>query len=462
MIVAHDRDSSDEKELVGYVVSAQEAALSVSELRRFLQEKLPDYMIPSLFVFLDSLALNPQRQDRPQCPAATGRERPQLDQGFVEPRTEMEELVAQVWREVLKLDKIGIHDNFFDLGGHSLSVVSVISRIKNIVKKDVSLHEFFDAPTISDLAIRIERKVRSGRRVGLPPIVRVSRNKSYPLSLSQRQLWTLDQLLPGTYFLNMPYSYRLTGVLNIDALEKTLQEIVRRHEGFHMVFGESRGRPMQTIGKVPKIDLPVIDLRGLSDKKRTTELSRISTDDASLPFDLEEGPPIRVALIRLTDLENILLVTVHHIVCDDWSMQVFRRELTILYESFCQAKLSPLPDPRIQFIDFLCWQREILRRGVLKGQLAYWKKQLACRPTNFAAQELQPRQNKSGFSIAIKSFAIESALLPRIRALATKENCSTFMVLLAVLEVVLHVHTGKTDVPIGTTVANRNRPEQKM
>ena len=459
VIVARERDSSGEKELVGYVVSTQGSAPMVSELRRFLQEQIPDYMILSQFVFLDSLPLTPNGKiDRVALPAPDG-ERPQLDQGLVEPRTEIEELIAQVWREVLKRDPIGIHDNFFDLGGYSLSAVSIISRIKDILKKEVSVREFFDGPTISELAMIIEQKVRSGTHLGLPPIIRVSRNRSYPLSLSQRQLWTLDQLLPGTYFLNMPYAYRLTGVLNIGALEKTLQEIVRRHEAFHMVFWERRGHPVQSIGRVPKIDLPITDLRGLPEKKRTMELTRLSADDASLPFDLEEGPPIRTALIRLTDLENILLVTVHHIVCDDWSMQVFRRELTILYDSYYQGKSSPLHDPQIHFIDFLCWQRNILRRSQLKAQLAYWTKQLGSQNKNIAPQEHGPRQNESGFGVTMKSFEVKSTLLPKIRDLANKKNCTTFMVFLTVLKLVLHAHNGETDLPIGTTVANRNRPE---
>ena len=455
MIVARPRASFEDNELIGYVVSRHEPALALGELRSFLQEKLPEYMIPSLFVFLDTLPLTPNgKVDRNALPPPGG-ERPLPSQDFVEPRTEVEELVAQIWREVLQRDTIGVHDNFFELGGHSILAAISLSRVQQIYSKDISLREFFEFPTIAGLIAVVERKHGSRKKRNLPPLTPVSRDKYYPLSLAQKQLWLLDQILPGTYFLNMPYAYRLTGNLNIAALRHSIQEIVRRHEALHMIFTEIGGQPVQSIGKVPVLDLPIIDLRALSKEEQMTHFNRLSADDATLPFDLEEGPLIRVQLICLTDQEQVLLATTHHIVCDDWSMQIFRRELVELYESFSHGKPSPLPDLTIHFIDYVCWQRDLVKRGLLKAQLAYWRKQLGDRLAQPLPRDSPGTANDTSFSMAIQRIDIDDALLPKIKAFAIREGCTTFMVYLAVIYLVLHVHTGNTDVFVGTTTGNR-------
>ena len=452
------RNSRSKTQLVAYVVS-NKGQLNVSMLRDFLKQKLPEYMVPSAFLMLEALPRTANgKVDRQKLPMLDG-VRPELIEEFVLPRTEVEELIAQVWKDVLKVDKIGVHDNFFDLGGHSLLAIRVLARVRDIFQKDVTLRDFFESPTVAALAEKVKEIAVGKRRRGLPPITRAPRQEAFPLSLSQKQLWTMDQLLPGTFFLNMPYAFRLVGSLNVEALRRSLQEIVRRHEAFQMVFREIKGRPVQFVGHVPNIEVPIVDLRHLPPKDRDKEFTRISTDDAELPFDLEEGPPFRVQVIRMADTEHVLLLTVHHIVCDQWSMRVFRRELIVLYQAFSRGRLSPLSKVPIQFIDFVCWQRDLLKRRLLKEQLSYWKKQLAGPLPSLRFQKNHGHGKKLTFGTSNQAIEIDLTLLTELKELARIENCTLFMVLLAVLDIVLYLRTGQKDVWVGTTVTNRSRME---
>jgi amino acid adenylation domain-containing protein len=445
------------RRLVVYVLSHTEQP-TTNELRDFLKDKLPDYMVPSAFVMVRNLPLTPNgKVDRRNLPRPDD-SRPQLTEEFIAPRTAIEELVAQVWKEVLNLEKIGVHDNFFHLGGHSLLSTRVLARVRDIFQKDVSLRDFFERPTVAALTEKVE-EINGNRRRSLPLITRTPRREAFPLSLSQKQLLMMDQLLPGTFFLNMPYAFRLIGSLDIEVLKGSLQEIVRRHEAFQMVFRERNGRPVQFVGPVPKIELLFVDLRYLLPKEADKEFARISTDDAELPFDLEKGPPFRIQLIRVADQEHVLLVTVHHIVCDQWSMQVFRRELILLYEAFSQGLPSPLPEVSVQFVDFVCWQRNLLKRGLLKKQLSYWKKQLASPLPSLKFHKSRRRKTLITFGTSNQAMEVDENLLTGLKKLAREENCTPFMVLLAVLDIVLYLHTGQADVLVGTTVANRSRRE---
>ncbi len=442
--------------LVAYFVPTGQP--SPNELRDFLKEKLPEFMLPSVFVPLEKFPLTPNgKVDLQALPSPKG-SRPQLSHGFLESRTETEELIAQIWKEVLKLEKIGVHDNFFDLGGHSLLAIRVLARVRDILQKDVPLRSFFEDPTVASLSVEVE-KIIGKRKVSLAPMVRIPRKGVFPLSGSQRQLWILDQLLPGSLFLTMPYAYRLNGSLDVESLRKSLQEIVRRHEAFQMVFGERNGRPVQRVGQLPKIELPLVDLRHLPPIEVEKEFVRLSTYDASRPFDLEAGPPFRIQLVRLADEEHMLLVTVHHIVCDHWSMQIFRRELMILYEAFFHGHPSPLPEVSIQFIDFVCWQRDLLRRGLLKAQLAYWKKQLASPSPKLEFQTNRRSRKPLSLRTSTQAIEISRPTLTELKAIASGENSTLFIVLLAMLNIVLYLNTGQADIRIGTTVANRGLKE---
>jgi amino acid adenylation domain-containing protein len=445
-----------ERRLIAYLVPTTDN-FTVGDLDRYLREKLPQYMIPSQLVILDALPLVANgKVDRQKLPTPCDA-RPQLRQEFIAPRTEIEELIAQILKDVLKVQNIGLHDNFFDLGGHSLLATQVLTNTRDIFRKDVSLREFFEEPTIGGLVAAVEKAVVGKHKIHFRSVVRVPSRGAFPLSSSQRQLWTLDQLLPGTFFLNMPYAYRLNGLLDVKVLRNALQEIIKRHEAFHLIFGERRGRPVQFVGKIPQIELPIADLRRLPPNERDREFEALSKGDAGLPFDLEEGPLIRVQLVRLGDEEHILLVTVHHIICDNWSLQVFRQELAVLYEEYSHGRPTPLPEVSMQFIDFVCWQREALRRGFFREQLAYWKKHLSGRVPMLEFQKHGKRQRRLSFRTATRPIEIDAAILRRLRTFASQEHSTSFIFLLAVLDLILYRYTRKQDIWVGTTVANRNQ-----
>jgi amino acid adenylation domain-containing protein len=459
VVVVRERDSSAEKNLVSYVVPRQQSPYLVPELRNFLKRKLPEYMVPSVFVTLEMLPLMPNgKVDRQKLPRLDDA-RPQPSRQFVAPRTEIEELIAQTWREVLKIENVGIFENFFELGGHSLLATQIVARLQEAFNKDVPLRVLFDAPTIAELARELETIIGDGRAPELPPIVPVPRDGPLPLSLNQEQLWRLHQMMPGTHFFNMPYVYQLSGDLNVEALERALKEIMRRHEALRTVFEGIDGRPAQVIKPVPCSALVVVDLR-LADREDLTQKATDSIlGERFQSFDLAEGPLIRAKLLRLTDRENLLLITAHHIIADHWSMQVFRRELIALYEAFCHGKSSPLPEPTIQFGDYACWERRLLDDGLFNDQLVYWKNQLAGALTGSQDQASRDNNAEPSFQFNRQAIEIKGGLLAELRLLAKKENTTLFIVLLAALIATLHVTTGQREIRVGTLVANRRRRE---
>ena len=450
------RNLISDRRLVAYVVPTLEAP-PVTDLRNFLKEKLPDYMLPSSFVMLQTLPLTTNGKiDRNALPALDG-SRPQLTRTFVEPRTETEELVTRAWSEVLKLEKIGAHDNFFELGGHSLLAIQVVSRVRDIFHRKVALRVLFEAPTIAGMATKIERTIRSGRGQDLPPIVPAPRDGVLPLSMNQEQLWSLDQMVPRTHFFNMPYVYRLSGNLNVEALEMTLKEIFRRHEALRTVFTELNGRPVQVIKEGTDFQLPVIDLR--SQARSDVEAAGLIVEERQRPFDLSAGPLLRTTLLRLTDTDSLLLITMHHMIGDHWSTQLFRRELAELYGVFAERRPSPLPDSPIQFPDYVCWEKYLLDNGLLNAQLAYWKKQLAGPVPKLEFKKNGGRRKKLSFRTTHQRIEVDESLFAGINALARKEKCTPFMVLVAALNILLHLRTGQRDIWIGTLVANRAHKE---
>ena len=426
--------------------------LSSAELRIFLKDKLPDYMVPSAFVVLDALPVTPNGKiDRSKLPAP----KPFFNDVAVAPRTEIEELVANVWRDVLKVETIGVHDNFFELGGHSLLAIQIISRVREVFDKDVPLLALFEAPTIAGLAGKIEETI-SGRSHDLPPIVRVPRDGPLPLSMNQEHLWRLDRMIPGTHFFNMPYVYRLSGDLDDQALEKAVREIIRRHEALRTVFAEVDGCPVQIIRPSTNYHLPLIDLRSPSQRDPAQRAANLIVKERRTPFDLAVGPLLRIKLLRLTGTEYLLLVTAHHIIGDLGSIEVFRRELTTLYHAFTHGMPSPFPELSIQFADFAVWERKLLDGGYLDTQMNYWRKQLAA-PLSMLDFQMQREQKKTfNFRTSRQAIEIDETLFSNMLSLARQENCTPVMVFLAALNVLFQMLTGGNDIRIGILVANRS------
>jgi hypothetical protein len=338
-------------------------------------------MCPSVFVFLETFPLTPNgKLDRKALPAPSS-DRLDLGTAYMPPCTELESLLAGIWQQILGIDKVGVRDNFFELGGHSLLATQLISRVREVCHVDMPLRALFSGPTVELLAAEIDGLLRSGPGLSSPPIVRVDRSEPLRVSFAQHRLWFLDQLEPGGVSYNMPSALRLIGDLDLLALEHTVAEVIRRHEVLRTHFELVDNHPVQVIEEPGRITLSLSDLTDMPAAEREGFALRLSSEEASSPFDLSRGPLIRVRLLRLSSEDHVLLFTLHHIVCDGWSVGVLVREVSALYAAYASGEVSPLPELSIQYGDYAVWQRSWLEGDVLETQLSYWRNQLSDLPT---------------------------------------------------------------------------------
>jgi amino acid adenylation domain-containing protein len=458
-VVLAREDVPGEKQLVAYVVLDPGSRPTTSELRSFLQQKLPDYMLPSAFVRLEALPINPNgKVDRRALPAPE-RMRSELASEYLAPRTPIEEVLAGIWAEVLKVERVSIYDSFFELGGHSLLATQVISRAREAFQTEIPLRYLFEAPTVAGLAERIEAAMKARRGLQEPPIRPVSRNQAMPVSFAQQRLWFIDQLEPGNPSYNMPSAVRLTGMLNVAALEASLNEIVRRHESLRTTFATVDGQAVQLIAPELSLSLPVVDLTQYSESEREAQVRKLMAEEAQQPFDLAQGPLVRARLLRLGPTDHIALFTMHHIISDEWSLGVLMRELAALYTAFCNKEPSPLPELPIQYADFAHWQRHWLQGEVLEAQLAYWRQQLGGNVRPLKLPYDYPRPAVQTYRGALHSFTLSAQVSSGLKALSRQEGVTMFMTLLAALQTLLHRYTEQDEIVVGTDVANRNRLE---
>jgi amino acid adenylation domain-containing protein len=457
-VVTRERESPPERELVAYIVPNEDSVASAKDLQFFLSQKLPAYMIPSAWVFLNALPLTPNgKVDRSKLPPP-GDSRPSLDQGFVEPRSEIEELVAQVWREILKLEKIGVQDNFFDLGGHSLLATRVVARLRTNFDVDLPLRKIFELPTVAALAEHMDFLRRTKNGLSVLPIVPVPRDRPIRLSFSQRRLWFLQKLDPGLTAYNIPAAFRITGALSIAALEQALEGIVNRHEVLRTRIIEIGGEPLQQIVSSLTFALPVMDLSHLLKEEAEAEAQRLSIADARQPYTLAEAPLMRAKLLRLQDQEHVLILNFHHIVADGSSLSIFYRELGAMYEAFSEGKVCSLPSLPVQYPDYSVWQHEWLQ-GVLESQLAYWKRQLGTTQTTLHLPTDYERPVVQAYRGARLTRILSEELTQALKDLSRREGVTLFMTLLATLDILLSRQTGQDDIIVGSTIAGRDRSE---
>ena len=427
----------------------------VPELRTFLQTKLPDYMVPTAFVFLDRLPLTPNgKVDRGDLPDPE-RSRPHLPEPYVGPRNRTEEVLASLFAEVLGIDRIGIFDNFFDCGGHSLLATQLCARIRESFKVELSLQDFFVGPTIATFASWIEQ--RSTASSDDAPITR-QECRVAPLSFGQQRLWFMNQLNPATPVLNIPAAIELSTKPDIHILERCLNEIVQRHEALRTTIHQQDGKAVQVIAQRLTLALPVIDLTKLRKSAQDVEVQQIRSAEAHKPFDIASGPLLRATLVRLSRNRNILLITMHHIISDGWSIGVLLRELGVLYNAFIKGDTPSLPELVIQYADFAIWQRQCLA-GCLDRQLSYWKQQLEGAPTVLQLPTDHARPAIQTFRGARHSIVLSEQLSTNLREFSRSEQVTPFMTLLAALSVLLSRFTDQEDIIIGSPVVNRPRTE---
>jgi amino acid adenylation domain-containing protein len=459
-VVTARGDGSGEKRLVAYVVGEEESpAPTVGELREHLRERLPEYMVPSVFVVLERLPLTANgKVDRRALPApeeggaVRGTE-------YVAPRTATEEVLARIWSELLGVERVGVAEDFFELGGHSLLATQLMSRVREEFSVEVPLRQLFEQPTVRGLGLAVEEALRSGAGVIAPPIVPVSRAGNLPLSFAQQRLWFFDQLQPNSPIYNIPFPVRLKGNLNTEALEQTLTEIVRRHEALRTSFFSVDGEPVQIINPARPVELSLIDLSELSERERDTETNCLAAAEARRPFDLKQSPLLRARLIKLGEDDHVVMLTLHHINSDAWSMNVMVNEIVVLYGAFRKGEPSPLPELTIQYADFAHWQRGWLREEVLDTELSYWRQQLEDAPAVLALPTDRPRPSMQTFNGAHLPIALSVTLAESLNALSRREGVTLFMTLLAAWQSLLARYSGQEDIVVGSPIANRNRAE---
>jgi amino acid adenylation domain-containing protein len=452
-------DATADKRLIGYVVPKPNGLLTAEELRSHLMAKLPEYMVPSAFVLLDELPLTPNgKVDRRALPAPR-----EVDTDstalYVPPRTHIEELLAQIWAGVLNRKQVSIYDSFFDLGGHSLLIIRLVSRIRDAFKIEMQMRDLFDAPTVAQLAEIIEAKVNTGQQLALVPMSPVSKDRPLPLSFSQQRLWFLANLSPDSSAYNIPAVFRLTGHLDVDALEQSFNEVVKRHEILRTRFEMEDEQSVQIIVPEVPLNIEVRDLGGSTSKEREPAAIRMAIEEGQRPFDLSQPPLLRVMLLRLAEEEHIAVLTMHHIVSDGWSMGVFIRELAALYEAYTQGNNSPLEELPIQYADYAVWQREQLRGERLEQELDYWREQLRGAPAVLELPTDRPRPAVQSHRGGRRQFTMNEELSGQIRELARSEGVTQFMLLAAAFNVLLHRYSGQEDILIGAPVAGRERAE---
>jgi len=445
-------DEPGEKRLVAYVVGDADEADVWAHLRR----SLPEYMVPAAFVALGHLPLTPNgKLDVRALPAP---EYGAAEDRYEAPRTPVMEVLAGIWSEVLRVARVGVRDDFFALGGHSLLATRVASRVRSIFSVELPLRALFEGRTVAVLAGAVEALRRAGAPI-LPPVVPMERDRPLPLSFAQERLWFLHRLDPGSTTYNMHVPLRLRGPLDVAALERALGEIVRRHESLRTVFRDVDGLPAQVVAPAAGFALPVDDLSALDDAEREAELRRRVEDAARRPYDLAAGPLFRAALLRLGEEDHALLLGMHHVVSDGWSVGVLFRELSALYAAYREGADSPLPELPVQYADFAAWQRGEPAGRALERQLAYWRERLAGAPALLALPTDRPRPAVQTHRGAYEQLDLPDALPERLRALGRSGGATLYMVLLGAFQSLLTRYAGTEDVVVGTPTAGRTRRE---
>jgi amino acid adenylation domain-containing protein len=457
VVVALD-DAQGGKQLVAYlIVEAKPPA--IHEIRTLLRRKLPDYMVPSAFVFLESLPLNASgKVDRLALPPPN-QNQSTAQEDFVPPRTPIEDVLATIWAETLAVDRIGINDDFFSLGGHSLLVARIVARVREALQVELPMRTLFESSTVGALATEVERLRQTVRGGAANPLTRVPRNGPLPLSFAQERLWFFDELEPNSGAYNISRALQLRGPLNRDALRRSFDEIVKRHEVLRTSFINDNGKPTLSVEESGKLEVQHLDLRHLPKTKREEESRAIALEEAKRPFDLKHGPLLRAVLVQFDSDDHLLLLTIHHIISDGWSIGILLNELASHYNATVGASKLSLPDLPVQYLDFAAWQRRSLSDESLKRQIDYWFDQLSGAPASINLPSDRPRPSVRSFRGAKHSLKITKDITDKLTALGREKRATLFMTLLTAFQALLACITGDDDIVVGSPIVGRGRAE---
>jgi amino acid adenylation domain-containing protein len=439
------------RRLVAYLVAS---GATPDELRAWLRTRLPEPMIPALWVFLDRLPLTPNgKVDRAALAAFEIGASNAAPEEF--PRSPVAELLAGLWSNLLGVERVGLQDDFFALGGHSLLATRLIARVRQLLGVDLPLRAFFETPTLGGLAEQVQLLQSDG---ALPPVTSAPPAETYPASLGQRRLWFLQRLAPDGFFFNISHGLRLGGPLDVEALRLSLEAIVDRHEPLRTTFETDGGLPVQRIAPPSAFPLPLVDLSALPAGRREGSARLVALEETAQPFDLVRGPLVRAALVRLSATDHVVLLNPHHLVFDGWSMDVVFRELSALYGAFSRRLPAELPPLPVRFVDFSEWQRRVLAGPLRERQLAWWKERLdGMRPLDLPTD--RPRPAVQRFRGGWRTTVLPAPLIADLERMGRRNGATPYMVLLAGFSTLLARWSGQADVPVGSPVAERSRPE---
>lgn len=456
-VVCLREDAGAQPRLVAYIKSRTGESPSGAQIKAFLAERLPGYMVPATFAWMEQFPLTGSGKiDRRALPAPSEMHHPERPVG-VAPRSPIEASLAEMWKSVLKIRSLGVHDQFFELGGHSLLATQVASRIRETFGVSLPLRLLFEKTTIAELAEEVKRARTQGQSgMVFPPITRTDRDLPVPLSFSQQRMWFMQQLAPDGTAYNMPAAMKLSGRLNRSALAHALAGMAQRHESFRTTFAVSTDGPVQLIRPAETPTWEEVDLRLLPESSREEEAARVLAQESARPFDLVNGPVARYLLIQVGEQEHILLLHMHHIIGDQWSFAIIAREFTGLYNEYCHGRTAVAAPATIQYADFAVWQRRWLTDDVLLPQLVYWRKQLAglhvlALPTD------SPRPQVQRFTGSYRALDLSEGLLATLRHVSARRGCTLFMTLLAAFKMLLGRYAGQDDVAVGVPIASRTR-----
>jgi len=458
-VVLVREDIPGDKRLVAYLLGKSDQKPDVAVLRDYLKERLPDYMIPAAFVIVDEFPLTPNGKiDRRALPAPDSQQMLRSVE-YIPPSNPTEQLLADIFGELLNIPQVGAAENFFESGGHSLLATQLVSRIRDSFKVDLPLRVIFESPTVGELARLIEREKLKKEGIAEKEIKPVPRDRELPLSFAQQRLWFIDQLEPGDPSYNIPTAFKIKGDFDPGIFKECIQTLVRRHESLRTTFDARDGKPFQVIHDQTEIPLPVTDLSHLPANEQNQAIRQWVTDEARQSFDLSKGPLLRLRLLKLQSDQWLVVLTMHHIISDGWSIGIFIDELARLYRSYQHNEPNPLPPLRLQYADFAAWQREWLSGEILERQLNYWRRQLGkgSPPLQLPTDRPRPRvQTSNGQHL---SFDIPLNLSRRLNNISRQHGATMFMTLLAAFKVLLFHYTQQKDISVGTPIANRNRSD---
>jgi amino acid adenylation domain-containing protein len=449
-------DGSHGQKLVAYVVAATDRPPAPGELRSHLLRLLPEPAVPAAFVALAGIPLTPN--GKVDLRALPEPEEPAVE-AAAELLTPVEELLAGIFAEVLGQDRVGVEEDFFERGGHSLLATQVVARVREALGVDLPVRSVFQAPTVQALAAQVEREMGTGERHATAAIPPLGREHPLPLSSAQLRLWFLDQMEPGSPVYNIPLAVRATGPFDPPALAAALTELVRRHEALRTSFAVTLGEPVQVIHPPQRMGLPQADLAGLPGPLARAEAERLIRKEARHPFDLGRAPLLRALIVTLAPERRLVLVTLHHIVGDAWSMGILLREVAALFGAASRGGPSPLPELEIQYADFAGWQRGWLASEAPRAEIEYWKERLAGAPKSLELPTDRPRPAVPTYRGSSFPIPLSEPLSRSILAMGRKAGATLFMVLIAAFDVLLGRYTGQRDLVVGSPIAGRNRRE---